>query len=47
MQPSKKEGLLSRYEKSPTGDIIIDVSTPKIENLYDNFDKLAPYVKKT
>ena len=41
-----KKTILERYEKTETGRLIIDVSIPTIEQLYNNFDRTAPYYRK-
>ncbi len=41
-----KKEILDRYPRSEAGDIIIDISAGKVEDLYNDFDKYAPYVKK-
>ncbi len=38
--------IFDRYAHSDNGDIIIDISAEKVEDLYNDFDKYAPYVKK-
>lgn len=39
-------GFEDRYEKTPDGKLIIDVSINKYEELYDEWDSSASYVKK-
>lgn len=39
-------GILSRYERTRDGKVIIDVYTDRLEDLYNDFDKQAPYMKK-
>ena len=41
-----KREILSRYECNGDGAFIIDVSTQKVEDLYNNFDKRAHFLKK-
>jgi hypothetical protein len=41
-----KKEIFERYAHSDNGDIIIDISAEKVEDLYNDFDKYAPYVKK-
>jgi hypothetical protein len=41
-----RKGILDRYERTTDGQVIIDVSAAKVEDLYENFDKTAPYHKK-
>lgn len=42
----KKRPILERYAKSDDGRIIIDIAAGRVEELYDNYDKTAPYHKK-
>lgn len=39
-------GILERYERADGGEVIIDVSTEKVEDLYSNFDKKSHFLKK-
>ena len=41
-----KKRIIDRYELSSDGSVIIDVSVEKIEDLYNYFDRKAPYLKK-
>jgi hypothetical protein len=41
-----KRSILDRYETTPDGKVVIDVFAPRVEDLYENFDKTAPYHKK-
>ena len=41
-----KRNVLSRYEQDGEGNIIIDVSTRRVEDLYNDFDKSAPYIRR-
>lgn len=41
-----KKRILDRYEKTPDGSLIIDVAARRVEELYENFDKSAPYHRK-
>ncbi|KQC12305.1 MAG: hypothetical protein APR63_02885 [Desulfuromonas sp. SDB] len=41
-----KKAVLNRYERSDDGIVIIDVSASRIEDLYNNFDKSAPYLRR-
>ncbi|MGD2095760.1 MAG: hypothetical protein PVH77_12205, partial [Phycisphaerales bacterium] len=41
-----KRNVLSRYEKDGQGNIILDVSARRVEDLYNDFDKSAPYIRR-
>jgi hypothetical protein len=41
-----KRNILSRYAHTNAGEIIIDVAASRVQNLYNDFDKIAPYLKK-
>lgn len=41
-----KKDITERYEYTPEGEIIIDVSAQKIEDLYNDFDKRSHFLKK-
>jgi hypothetical protein len=41
-----KKVILSRYARTGEGKVIIDVAAGRIQDLYDNFDKYAPYQRK-
>ncbi|MEI6848040.1 MAG: hypothetical protein WCK32_08430 [Chlorobiaceae bacterium] len=41
-----KKKILDRYEQTNEGYVIIDVATKRVEDLYEDFDKTAPYHKK-
>ena len=41
-----KRCVLSRYERDNDGNTVIDVSTARIEDLYNDFDKSAPYIRR-
>ena len=38
--------ILDRYSRTEDGAIVIEVTTEKVEDLYNNFDRNAPYIKK-
>jgi hypothetical protein len=41
-----KKRIVDRYEKTEDGLVIIDVAARRVEDLYEDFDKTAPYHKK-
>jgi len=41
-----RKRILERYERSDDGAVIIDVSASRVEDLYEDFDKSAPYYRK-
>lgn len=41
-----KRSVLSRYERDEEGNVIIDVSATRVEDLYNDFDKSAPYIRR-
>lgn len=41
-----KRKLLARYERNEAGSIIIDVAAEKVEDLYNNFDRCSPYIRR-
>lgn len=41
-----KKNIVERYERSENGEIIINISAHKIEDLYDNFDRKSHFLKK-
>lgn len=43
---ARKEKIFERYRRSADGQFVIDVSAGKIEDLYDDFDREAPYIVK-
>lgn len=42
----QNRGILERYERAQSGEIIIDISTQKVEDLYSRFDKKSHFLKK-
>jgi hypothetical protein len=44
--PGLKQDVLSRYEQDGEGNIIIDVTAIRVEDLYNDFDKSAPYIRR-
>ena len=38
--------ILSRYETTAAGEIIIDVAAARVQDLYNDFDRNAPYVRR-
>jgi hypothetical protein len=41
-----KKPIISRYELTEKNEIIIDASVRSVEDLYNNFDRTADYLKK-
>lgn len=41
-----KRTIVDRYERTESGQIVLDVSVQSVEHLYNNFDRTAPYLKK-
>lgn len=41
-----KKNILNRYSRTIDNKIIIDIATGRFEDLFNNFDKYAPYRKK-
>lgn len=41
-----KRSVLSRYEQDSAGNVVIDVSAGRVEYLYNDFDKSAPYLRR-
>jgi hypothetical protein len=41
-----KKTILGRYELTEKNEVVIDVSIRGVEDLYNNFDRTAPYMKK-
>lgn len=41
-----KENILARYPRAEDGRYLIDITAGKINDLYNDFDKDAPYVRK-
>jgi hypothetical protein len=41
-----KKPIISRYELTETNEVIIDASVRSVEDLYNNFDRTADYLKK-
>ena len=41
-----EKGILERYARTPDGKVIVDIAASRVEELYNNYDKSAPYLKK-
>ena len=41
-----KRTILDRYAKTDDGRLAIDITTGRVSDLYNNFDKTTPYAKK-
>lgn len=44
MELIMKKDILSRYERDANGNILIDITADRIEDLFNHFDRSAPYV---
>jgi len=42
----KKSDVVKRYERDGDGRVLIDVAADKMEDLYSNFDRHAPYIRR-
>jgi len=41
-----KKDVINRYERDPQGHILIDVAAGKVEALYNDFDRSAPFIRR-
>jgi len=41
-----KKNILERYSRMPDGQYVIDITAGKVSDLYNDFDKNTPYVRK-
>lgn len=41
-----KRNILSRYERDDDENIVIDVSATRVEDLYNDFDRNAPFIRR-
>lgn len=41
-----KKDVLNRYDRDRDGNILIDVAAEKVEELYSDFDRSAPYIRR-
>ncbi|HIJ90810.1 MAG: hypothetical protein OEV89_08905 [Desulfobulbaceae bacterium] len=41
-----KRDFFNRYERDSNGSILIDVAAEKVEDLYSDFDRSAPYIRR-
>lgn len=41
-----KRDVLDRYERGADGSILIDVAADRVEDLYSDFDRSAPYIRR-
>lgn len=41
-----KRDVFNRYERDSAGSILIDVAAGKVEDLYSDFDKSAPFIRR-
>ncbi len=44
--PRLKQDVLSRYDRDAEGNFIIDVTAMRVEDLYNDFDNSAPYIRR-
>lgn len=42
----KRLDVLNRYERDASARILIDVAAERVEDLYSNFDRSAPYIRR-
>lgn len=41
-----KKSILNRYARTESGSVILDVAATRVADLYENIDKVSPFVKK-
>lgn len=41
-----KKSILNRYGRTESGTVILDVAATRVADLYENIDKVSPFVKK-
>jgi len=41
-----KKQIVNRYTRTPDNKLVLDIAARKVEDLYNDFDKHTPYVKK-
>jgi hypothetical protein len=41
-----QQNILERYSRTGDGKVIVDIAASRIEDLYNNYDRSAPYLKK-
>ena len=41
-----RRDVISRYERNEQGNLILDVAAGRVEDLYNDFDKSAPYIRR-
>ena len=41
-----RRDVLDRYERDGQGNIVLDVTAGRVEDLYNDFDKSAPYIRR-
>lgn len=41
-----KKDVIDRYERNADGVILIDVTATNVDNLYNHFDRSAPYIRR-
>jgi hypothetical protein len=41
-----KKKILERYRRDSSGVLVVDIAASKVNDLYDEFDRQTPYIKK-
>lgn len=41
-----RKAILDRYAKTEQGDYVIDITTSQVSDLYNDFDRQSPFIKK-
>lgn len=41
-----KKSVFDRYERASDGSILIDIAADKVEDLFSDYDRSAPYIKR-
>lgn len=43
---ARKQGIIARYGKNNSGDIVIDIAAQKVDDLYNRYDRFSPDTRK-